>query len=339
MWNPIRAVRERARRTRELENIVRRQDELDARPINCISCGKRIDGGIGIVDDLIKPLVRSGSFKRLREPRYYCNDVCASKYHHYNEPIKPSPEEPEPETYDRCERCEPKCDAATPPPDEESTDITLLPDFPEKKSNIVISTEEPEKKREICHQCGGKPTPLGVICDKCKGCGLEPPPKEPAFGELSLCKIQEQLAKEEPENVKSYPEALADLNQSYRSPPKEPEKEGNWIKKEDGWYCLKCDTNIGWPPSFASFKCPNCGVSMKNPPAEEIKGGMSCDYCGSEMLQETKEMIVYTCPKCEEPEKGGVYHLICPECGWTCPEDHGGTLKECPSCGDSMEVK
>lgn len=91
------------------------------------------------------------------------------------------PEEPEPETYDRCERCEPKCDAATPPPAEESTDTTLLPDFPEKKSNIVISTEE--------------------------------------------------------------------------------------------------------------------------------------------------------------PEKGGVYHLICPECGWTCPEDHGGTLKECPRCGGGMDAK
>ena len=64
------------------------------------------------------------------------------------EDLADEPEEPEPETYDRCERCEPKCDAATPPPVEEPTDITLLPDFPEKKSNIVISAEDLEKEVE-----------------------------------------------------------------------------------------------------------------------------------------------------------------------------------------------
>ncbi len=190
MWNPIRAARERARRTRELEDRVRRQDELDARPINCISCGKRIDGGIGIVDDLIKPLVRSGSFKRLREPRYYCNDICVSEYHHYNEPIEPSPEEQK-------------------------------DPFTELVESRYGSPKEP-------------PTELTKHFDSLD---LEPP-----------------VTYAEPERI---------------------------------------------PPSK--------GRVWKDPP--------------------------------EEPEKGGVYHLICPECGWICPEDHGGTLKECPSCGASMDAK
>jgi len=30
----------------------------------------------------------------------------------------PPAKDPDPETYDRCKRCEPKCDAATPPPGE-----------------------------------------------------------------------------------------------------------------------------------------------------------------------------------------------------------------------------
>ena len=96
MWNPIRAVRERARRMKELEARVEAQDILDARTINCTTCDKCLDGQIGIVDDLISPLVRAGVFKRLRETNFYCNATCASRYYHEHEPIKLPTEEPKP---------------------------------------------------------------------------------------------------------------------------------------------------------------------------------------------------------------------------------------------------
>ena len=92
MWNPIKSRREKIREYEDLKERVRIQDELDSCPIHCSMCGKRIDGQIGIIDNLIKPLVRSGAFRQLREPRFYCNSICASKYYHENEPIE-SPDE------------------------------------------------------------------------------------------------------------------------------------------------------------------------------------------------------------------------------------------------------
>ena len=74
MWNPIKARKERSQKIRELDDRVLRKDALDVLPIYCDSCGKQIDGGIGIVDSLIKPLMRIGGFRRLRKPRYFCND-------------------------------------------------------------------------------------------------------------------------------------------------------------------------------------------------------------------------------------------------------------------------
>ena len=94
MWNPIRARREKKiQELHELEDRVLRQDVLDVLPIYCDSCGKRIDGGIGIVDSLIKPLMRIGGFQRLRKPRYFCNDNCTSKYYHDHYPITSPTEE------------------------------------------------------------------------------------------------------------------------------------------------------------------------------------------------------------------------------------------------------
>ena len=89
MWNPIKAIRKKNREYEELKDRVRIQDALDSRPIHCSTCGKRIDGQVGIIDNLIKPLVRSGAFRQLRPPRFYCNSICASKYYHENEPLSP----------------------------------------------------------------------------------------------------------------------------------------------------------------------------------------------------------------------------------------------------------
>ncbi len=143
-------------------------------------------------------------------------------------------------------------------------------------------------------------------------------------------------------------------------PVEEPGKEGTWIThynaaKKKSYACSRCNA----PETYDTRFCPNCGATMEDLPDDpgepESETYDRCERCEPKCdaamtppveestditllpdFPEKKSNIVIST---EEPEKGGVYHLICPECGWTCPEDHGGTLKECPRCGGGMEVK
>lgn len=30
------------------------------------------------------------------------------------------------------------------------------------------------------------------------------------------------------------------------------------------------------------------------------------------------------------------YDIICPKCGWTCGQDHGGNVEKCSECGEPL---
>ncbi len=125
---------------------------------------------------------------------------------------------------------------------------------------------EPEK-REKCHQCGGEgsqPAVGRVICDKCKGSGLEPPSEEP---KIPSDEFFDDAKRHEMELMGGAPEHLFDRAvpsiQKMIAESKEPEKEGKTFSEP----CPECNTSVPYGPGTDHenhpTKCPNCGASIE----------------------------------------------------------------------------